>query len=217
MSDETLVESFQHAGINVEIHLDIDPENPREWYNLGRMVCWHSQYSLGDGYTHSGKPNPGPSTADGTEFSSPDDFREWWNTNGKGGILIPLYLYDHSGITMSANPFACPWDSGQVGYIYVTAANIRKEYGKRITVKRRKLATDCLLQEVSTYDEYLTGQVYCYDVCEPDGDESGNLFDSCCGFYGLDYCRSQARESAEHLAKQIVKRESPENHLAESI
>jgi hypothetical protein len=31
-----------------------------------------------------------------------------------------LYLYDHSGITISTSPFSCGWDSGQVGFIYLT-------------------------------------------------------------------------------------------------
>ena len=34
-------------------------------------------------------------------------------------IILPLYLYDHSGISMKTTPFSCQWDSGQVGWIYV--------------------------------------------------------------------------------------------------
>ncbi len=36
---------------------------------------------------------------------------------------LPLWVYEHSGITMSAgpgNPFTCKWDSGQVGWIIMT-------------------------------------------------------------------------------------------------
>ena len=33
-------------------------------------------------------------------------------------LMLPLYLYDHSGITMNTTGFSCPWDSGQVGWIY---------------------------------------------------------------------------------------------------
>ena len=40
-----------------------------------------------------------------------------------------LYLYDHSGITMSTGSFCDSWDSGQVGFIYVTKEDIEKEYG----------------------------------------------------------------------------------------
>ncbi len=32
----------------IEILNDEDPENPREWDNLGTMVCFHRHYNLGD-------------------------------------------------------------------------------------------------------------------------------------------------------------------------
>ena len=30
----------------------------------------------------------------------------------EGMVILPLYLYDHSGITMNTTGFSCPWDSG---------------------------------------------------------------------------------------------------------
>ena len=34
-------------------------------------------------------------------------------------ITLPLYLMDHSGLAMQTTSFNDPWDSGQVGWIYV--------------------------------------------------------------------------------------------------
>lgn len=44
-------------------------------------------------------------------------------------VILPLYLYDHSGITISTGPFSCPWDSGQVGWIYAPKDTFRKATG----------------------------------------------------------------------------------------
>ena len=44
-------------------------------------------------------------------------------------ILLPLYLYDHSGITMNTTGFSCSWDSGQVGFIYASKARFKEETG----------------------------------------------------------------------------------------
>ena len=44
-------------------------------------------------------------------------------------FYLPLYLYDHSGITMNTGGFSCSWDSGQMGWIYATKEDIQKEYG----------------------------------------------------------------------------------------
>lgn len=38
-------------------------------------------------------------------------------------VMLPLYLYDHGGITINTTGFHCPWDSGQVGWIHTTVKN----------------------------------------------------------------------------------------------
>jgi hypothetical protein len=215
------VECFEHAGQLVLIEYDQDAESSRKWDNLGHMICWHSRYNLGD----VDDKHPRPETHDGTHCESPTEFYEWWKENGKGGILLSLYLYDHSGITISCSPFSCPWDSGQVGYIYITAEKMREEYSvKRISAKLRERVAGYLKGEVETYDEYLTGQVYGYVVAElepQDEDESleledreGDQLDSCWGFYGLEHCIAEAKSMAEwHQKKQKEKADAEAEEL----
>jgi len=80
-------------------------------------------------------------------------FETWKSENI---CILPLYLYDHSGITMRTSPFSCQWDSGQVGFIYCT-----KERCDELGADFSK-AEDCLRAEVEEYDQYLTGDVYGY-------------------------------------------------------
>lgn len=93
-------------------------------------------------------------------------------------VLLPLYLYDHSGITMSSSPFSCPWDSGQVGWIYADRQMIEKEYSA-LTPETFAQAEKLLLSEVECYDYYLTGQCYGFQLYEGDVET-----DSCWGFLG---------------------------------
>ena len=113
--------------------------------------------------------------------------------------ILPLYLYDHSGITMSVKPFSCHWDSGQIGYIYATKDQVRKEYSrKRITKKLRDQVEKALRQEVQAYDDFLTGNVWGYVVEDIDGEH----IDSCWGFYGNpDYALVEARSHIDHLTR----------------
>jgi hypothetical protein len=112
-------------------------------------------------------------------------------TKGKDIISLPLYLYDHSGITMNTTGFSCRWDSGCVGFIYVTKEQVRKEYNvKRITKDIVDKVTKVLQGEVKTYDQYLTGDVYGYriskvEVCDK-GCEHKEEVDSCWGYYGME-------------------------------
>ena len=116
----------------INISYDIDYDGPRMNYdNLGTMACWHRRYTLGDK----------------NSFDEPSDCLKFMKENHC--IFLPLYLLDHSGITMNTAGFADPWDSGQVGWIYVTADKVRQEYGwKRITKKRVARITEYLKSEV---------------------------------------------------------------------
>lgn len=163
--------------VKVRILQEECPESPREWDNLGTMACWHNRYNLGDI-----QPKQSP--------------EEWLAENApEGSVVLPLYLYDHSGITMRTNAFSCPWDSGQVGYIVATPEAIRKEFScKRISKKLRAKVEKILMQEVKIYDDFITGCVYSYII----ETEDGEYIDSCGGFYGDDLSGMQYHAGDEY-------------------
>ena len=155
-------------GYRVRIMQDDNGTDPREWDNLGTMVCWHGRYNLGDE-----QPDYSPS--------------EYLEDLPEGTVILPLYLYDHSGITMSTSQFSCPWDSGQVGFIYATPERIRECFMGEVTDDRVR---EALVGEVKTYDQYLTGDVYYYVVDNPvtcdHGDTHYEDVDACAGYLGYE-------------------------------
>jgi hypothetical protein len=96
----------------------------------------------------------------------------------KDTVMLPLYLYDHSGITMNTGGFSCPWDSGQVGWIYADSEAIKGNYGE-VTPETLVKAEKLLNAEVEEYDHYLTGQCYGFKLFKEDSE-----IDSCWGFLG---------------------------------
>lgn len=161
---ENVIEERTVNTYTIKIYQDEDPLNPREeWENFGNMVCFHKRYILGDKHKWD-----------------VESFREFLEENEKNIICLNLYLYDHSGITMSYSPFSCAWDSGCIGIIYVTYEEIRKEYGiKRITEVIKEKVINRLTTEIEIYDRYLTGEVYGYVI----EDSEGENIDSCWGYY----------------------------------
>jgi hypothetical protein len=134
------------------------------------MVCWHRRYTLGDVHAY---PDPQTFTRDYPLQQT---------------IWLPLYLLDHSGLAISTSNArfrACDpagWDWGQVGYVYITPAKVREEYGvKRITAGLRARVETVLRAEVDTYDQYLRGEVYGYRLTDR---QTGEVIDTCWGFYG---------------------------------
>jgi hypothetical protein len=205
---EKPVETIDYKGFEIRIFNDefID-ESPRGWDNLGKMVCWHSRYTLGDEqpkcdqyeYMHSVLWGEGIFNDD-ILYTTKQDIKIEKKFN-KIAISLPLYLYDHSGITMNTTGFSCPWDSGQVGFIYVLKKDVLKEWNKKkMTKQLYAKAVKVLKQEVEIYDQYLRGDVYGFQIIELDCDD--NNLDSCWGFYGMDYCIQEAKSVADYWAKE---------------
>jgi len=157
----------------VRVLRSTDPLNPREDGDcLGVMIGFHGRYRLGDKHTYR--------TPD--DFHSSPEFRK----AQKSGLILPLYLYDHSGITMRTYPFSCPWDSGQVGFIYTDLARYTMFTGRKALNKALKAKVlDTLRNEVKTYSQYLEGEVYDLEV-------DGEIV--CSGFYGTDWATNGLME-----------------------
>ena len=178
----SLYKTLKANGKTLEIYQDEYPDNPRTtWDNMGTMICFHGRYDLGDKHEYNSN-----------DYDNWDEMENAIIKNEDVAVILPLYLYDHSGITMNTTGFSCRWDSGQVGFIIVSRETLRKEYGvKRITKKVIEKATKVLLGEVETYDQYLTGDVYGYKLfnivkCDL-GHEHKEEIDSCWGFYGDNF------------------------------
>jgi hypothetical protein len=162
-----------------------DTESPREWDNLGIMACWHGRYTLGDE-----QPTVDPD--------------EWVKNLPDGSVVLPLYLFDHSGITISTEPFGDPWDSGPVGYIAATPETIAM-----IGTPPEHIEA-CLRSEVKIYDQFLRGDVFGYVIeeghkCGECGHEEWKHVDSCFGFFGSDLEKSGALENIDEELHEAAK------------
>lgn len=196
---ETAVRTEEHKGFKINFYQDECPESPREWDNLGTMVCFHKRDSLGDKHD-----------IDADNFSGWDEMERYLEKELDATIILPLYLYDHSGITMNTKGFSCPWDSGRVGFIYIDKDKIRREYSvKRISPQLRQRVTKYLENEVETYDQYLRGEVYGFSIEDADGDQ----LDSCWGYYGDDGIEEATKECKatidSHITEQNAKKHFP--------
>ena len=164
MSYEYTHKECATTGVVLKVVSDDHAESPREWCNAGTMVCDHGRYNLGDKDGHSDASDA---------ICASRSFKQKWDEDydfSPGPALwemiqecedivsLPLYLFDHSGLALSTKRFSCPWDSGQVGFTFMTRATILKETGsKRLTKKAREWALSYLEAEADVYDKFLSG------------------------------------------------------------
>lgn len=139
--------------------------------NLSHMVCWHRRYDLGD--KHS--------------FADTDELTDWLKEQEDQGDKVfcrPLFLLDHSGLSISTHDFNDRWDSGCVGAVYVLKFELEKA-GFTFKDNWENVAKGIIEDEVEMYDQYLRGDVWGFRLFEIDGDDLEEV-DSCWGFYGDD-------------------------------
>lgn len=168
------------------IHLYPDPEaeNPRDFDNLGSMACAHSRYNLGDEQEWKV----------GETGDIDYDLERAREQVGGEIIALPLYLLDHSGLRISTGDFSDPFDSGQVGFIYISVERALSELGdgsEELSEEIRQKALDVLRAEVDIYDSFISGGAVRYELLDPNGE----VIDSCSGFYSLEDAEESARLS----------------------
>ncbi len=169
----------KYKGLSIKIVQDETASSPRENDNIGTMVCWHNRYDLSDG------KNP---------FETPQDALQHFKE--AGSIYLPIFMYDHSGLafsTVRTYPFDDQWDAGQVGYIFCELDKARKEYGNLPAAELEKKVKDYMDGEIKTYNQFHAGDIWGYII----KDDKGEDVDSCWGFYGADYCLTEAKNAAD--------------------
>ena len=151
-------------------------ENPRESFDCsGKMFCFHKKYDLGDKHDKKNE-----------DFAGWNDMRA--ALEKEFDVVIPLYLLDHSGLTMSTTPFSCNFDSGQVGFICATAT------------EKSELTKQTLLSEVKIYSMYLEGDVWDVSIL----DENQNVVESLCEVYGYDFAETESKDLLKYLESESV-------------
>lgn len=150
----------------VRVYQEEEPTDVREYHCGTKMVCFHNRYTLGDKHNYQKE-----------DYNSWEELKEQIIKDNEGTIVLPLYLYDHSGLSISTTPFSCKWDSGQVGWIYSTENYVTSE------------SMDI---DVQTYDKYLKGEIYHYvvskiEVCEK-GHEHEEEIENIGGWFDIDDC-----------------------------
>jgi len=172
---------FDH-GIVAKIYVDETATNPiQEEDSPVKVECWHRNYHFGNSH----------------KFNARDDFEEYCKEHDV--ICLPIYMYDHSGITVSTKPFSCPWDSGLVGCCWIT----REEAKEFFATDEDDKIEEILHQTVKLLDDYLTGNVYGFVI----EDDKGNHLDSCWGFFGDQdgYITEEATGQAQYYVDEKAK------------
>lgn len=150
----------------LKIEYDEDTWNPRtDCDNLCTITsCRNNNWDIGD------------------EHISRDEMSEWRDKMNEKAIRgeiwqAPVYMYDHSGQTISLSDFGDKWDSGVCAIIWVTKEKVLKEYPGATEENWKEFAKSAAENEIKLYNQYISGDVYGYTLYKAEETEHKHISD----------------------------------------
>jgi hypothetical protein len=184
---ETIETVTLKHGLVARIEYDFDCPSPFEDDDGLLIVILHRHYA---------------DPSNGECGTTPDEVAEWRKANAREWYTVPLYLYEHGRCAYrvgQANPFSCPWDSGQVGIIALRKSEWGRGRGER-NAKRFEYAQSV----ADEYTSWANGDCYGYIIEDADGEE----LDSCWGYVGMDSVEQAIAEAAPACEDEAAEKEA---------
>lgn len=187
------IEVVQVGRLRVELHYDetpVNPRDPRYADNAGTMVFFHGRYDL---VNESGYRKE--------DYNSWGELQQAILEDNPGAIVLPVWMYEHGSVALKVGSFQgslpqghAEFDSGQIGFIYISRETIKHEWGDGPDADEK--AEAYLRGEVAEYGAYLEGDVFGWVL----KDENDDVVDSCWGYVGdRDYAWGEAVGAAEYI------------------
>lgn len=114
----------------------------------------------------------------------------------EGGLVVPIYMLDHSGVSVSLSPFGDKWDSGCGGYAVLTKIEIDSVFDGD---KDKAMAE--LSHVVKVIDARLEGRIYGMYTYDP----ANEVDDSIWGFIDTDGFDSVLEAMSEYAPDEVFK------------
>jgi hypothetical protein len=156
-----------YKGYKIAVEYDEDAQSPDDWGNDDAFIVYdHRDFSI------ERKGFDCQDIFDVMHYEKKKTYKGYW--------YFPVYDYIHSGVSLSLGrnsyPFNDRWDVSFKGFCL-----IKREKGYWKEEQAYKLA-ESLINE---WNEYLSGEVYGFNIWELDEDgEELDSIDSCWGYYG---------------------------------
>lgn len=190
-----------HGGLRLTIDYDGFTGSPRDWNNIWSLSCVHKRHELGDADCRLDLNDFGGWEECGQALRDKFDIVE----------MVPLYMTDHSGVSLSITNPRNNWDSGQIGFAFLTEEKQKELIENYDSTNLRETALGVLKTELNEYEAYLNGESY---VVKKEDVTTGEELDSVSGFYGSDFVHNYLYEEIPQEFLQDVIKTLPQYFLS---
>ena len=130
-------------------------------------------------------------------------------------VVLPVYIQEHSAVALSTGDPGCYWDSGQVGYIYISHEEIKDRYSTDRVGKYLSRVKEGLSDAVRRYGRYVNGEGLGYTIrvsedadptLHPESEipDTPGWIETCGGFLDRDWCEESAKKTVDTHLLQVA-------------
>lgn len=179
-------------------------ESPYAFLSNHRRYYSSSEYKAINGYSID------EILEENTDNEAVGDFVKSW-IESKGYICKKVFMYSHSGDTISSNPFSDFFDSGLFGWLYTTEKESNKYFGEDLT--KAELEKDMETFINGEWDQYVTGEYYGYLITDKTGglfiDRQNCKYSTSCTGYDYEGAKKDSEIEKERIIKDWMEIYSP--------
>lgn len=213
-NDEYIKFDYDGKTYAIEMLYDPMPSNPRvDAVNIVSLMCWHRRYCLGD--HHDYKTPHDFLDAMLTRYAQliTEEQKEEMSISEKIAelqknsdiVMIPLFLYDHSGLALHLGVpgVGCDsFDTSMIGWAVLEKKSFLN-IGLAEAEWTREKAEEFIRDEVDVYAQYLAGDVHGYTLYDLEDPNDPQEVDSCWGFFGTDILTNGIADNIPGLTEAI--------------
>lgn len=192
--------------IRIELGYDECAETPRFWDNLGTILIHPNKahWVAGDDEIIDMDIPKGDSPYTHAQRL----VKYQLGLDPKDVIIYPITKHEHGNVSLSLGS-QTGWDSGIIGFVYVSRDKLRGWYPfKRLSKKRLDKLEAVFQEELDLLSAWINGESYAYCISKVTyhkGEEQRETLASCRGFLDdLAYCRQELLAEIEALKDEYV-------------
>lgn len=189
----------------LKITYDASPQSPREWDNLGYFITCENSLDSPDNHEDMISMIQNLADQSSNQNEHMEMIKREFPSNFKETVIAiyPIVKCKHGGISYSLE-MKKGFDFSNCGFYIVTDKTAKKSNCSEDLIKSKKFES-FIKNEIELYNQYITGEVYRFELYDKDGVE----IESCGDIYDIEGFK-------ENLPKEWAK-ENMEDYLVKLV
>jgi len=157
----------KHNNVDVNIYFDTDATNPLDIENGFKLISFDKKQNYGHKHNYNTSYELFYDLLNQVginESLNKLTHKQLMNILKSHYYIKPVYILDHSGVKLSLNPFNDKFDSGLLGYCYITKEEAKSLFKTSTMTLTKEIMSNYINEFIQDYNYYINGECYIFSI-----------------------------------------------------